>query len=146
MENRLSLEWGKIWDNPIPNIMVGLKNGNILVWRASITGPVDTPYYGGLFIMEIYFLEGYPERAPIFRMITPIFHVNINPDGIVCINVLKNGYNPDFEVGYLISCITVLLTIPNADDPFNKDAFLLFKADRKAYDEKAKQMTLEHAM
>lgn len=146
MESRLWQEWNEIWAIPVPNILIGLRNNNIRTWVASITGPHDTPYYGGCFIMHIDFPENYPDSRPIFKMITPIFHVNISSSGEVCLDILRASYKPENKVGYMISCIIVLLTIPNPANAFNFTAKELYKKDKDAYENEARRLTMEHAM
>ena len=103
MGRRLWKEWNEIWQESIPNVMVGLRYNNIRTWAASITGPTDTPYYGGLFILHIDFPTTYPLERPIFRMITPIFHVNIAVNGEIDLDILRSDYRPENKVGYMIS-------------------------------------------
>lgn len=146
MEARLWEEWNIIWNEQLPNVLVGLRNNNIRTWIASITGPQDTPYYGGCFIMHIDFPNNYPQGRPIFTMVTKIFHVNISISGEVCLDILRSDYKPENRVGYMISCIIPLLTIPNPASAFNFDAKTLMLRDKNAYEEKARNMTREFAM
>ena len=69
-------------DNPITNygITVGLvKEDSYDDWKITLTGPKDTPYKNGVFILNILFLPDYPNKAPEVYFITPIYHLNINP-------------------------------------------------------------------
>ena len=54
---------------------------NIYLWSGSISGPVDSPYSGGLFKLLIEFPQNYPFKAPKVKFITPIYHPNINKYG-----------------------------------------------------------------
>ena len=141
MEARISEEWNEIISKPIPNIEVALVNDDMKTWAASIIGPKDTPYEGGVFVMAIIFPENYPVGPPLFAMVTPVFHVNIHEKGLVCLDIVKTNSKPENKVGYMISCITWLLANPNPNDHFNTAAKALFISDRKAYDEFAKKMT-----
>ena len=49
---RIKMELKDLQNNPVKNIAltVGLPNpNNIYEWRCTMSGPVDTPYSGGLF-------------------------------------------------------------------------------------------------
>ena len=48
-------------------------------WKASILGPKDTSYRGGMFFFSITFPDNYPEKAPEICFLTPIYHINVNP-------------------------------------------------------------------
>ena len=39
---------------------INLIDDNIYCWESCIIGPVDTPYEGGLFILNISFPQDYP--------------------------------------------------------------------------------------
>ena len=55
---------------------VGLpEEGNYYKWRATLAGPEDSPYQGGLFYIELLFPNDYPKSKPQIRFLTPIYHV-----------------------------------------------------------------------
>ena len=65
--------------NPNIGVTVGLPDpDNIFVWRATLTGPKDSSYKGGAFILNIIFPNDYPKHPPEVCFKTPIYHVNIN--------------------------------------------------------------------
>ena len=49
-------------------------------WRVKIRGPKDTPYQGGLFVIELEYNAGRYAAAPPKRisMKTEIFHINFS--------------------------------------------------------------------
>ena len=50
VENRICKELGFINKDPPENCSAGPKNDeNIFVWEASILGPTETPYEGGIY-------------------------------------------------------------------------------------------------
>ena len=70
--------------NKTPNSNIGVTIGlidenNIFQWRATLTGPKDTSYKGGIFILTITFPNDYPLHPPEVCFKTPIYHVNVNP-------------------------------------------------------------------
>jgi ubiquitin-protein ligase len=54
---RLSKELAEVIKDPPPLCTAGLKNPdeNLFVWSATIAGPPDTPYDGGLFNLTLVF-------------------------------------------------------------------------------------------
>ena len=59
-------------------------------WSGSFIGPKESPYEGGLFIVEMKFDSNYPESPPIdVQMRTPTYHPNIRcSDGHICVSYL----------------------------------------------------------
>lgn len=49
---------------------------NIMKWNAIIFGPEDTIWDGGIFRLTMEFTEDYPNKPPIVKFLTNIFHCN----------------------------------------------------------------------
>ena len=63
-------------------------------WRASITGPEDTPWEGGIYSLRIIFDGDYPNKPPKIRFTCDMLHPNIYTDGFICMDTLKNMWKP----------------------------------------------------
>ncbi|KAI8867485.1 hypothetical protein GQ42DRAFT_126667, partial [Ramicandelaber brevisporus] len=48
-----------------------------------VIGPDDTPYAGGHFDLDITIPETYPNEPPHVKFVTPIYHMNIDENGII---------------------------------------------------------------
>ncbi len=59
-------------------------------WRATIIGPDGSPYSGGVFLLTVTFPQDYPFKPPKFRFITKVYHPNINSNGSICLDILKD--------------------------------------------------------
>ena len=60
-------EYKELNDNPITNcgVTVGLVNeASFDDWKITLTGPKDTYYRNGVFILNIHFPPDYPNKAP----------------------------------------------------------------------------------
>lgn len=115
------------------------------MWSGTILGPMDSPYFGGIFFLNIKFPENYPFKPPTITFETPIFHPNIGTTGGICLDILKDKWSPAFTVSTLLISITSLLTDPNPRDPLNTEAAALYQRSRKEYELKAREYTAKYA-
>lgn len=50
----------------------------------------NTPYFGGVFNVDITIPDAYPFKPPIVKFGTPIHHPNISTKGEICTQLLEN--------------------------------------------------------
>ena len=81
-------------------------------WSVYMHGPINTAYYGGIFILNIHFGSRYPIEVPDIKFVTKIYHVDILNTGQICIDSLSDGYSPALTVRQLLITIRDLLSTP----------------------------------
>jgi ubiquitin-conjugating enzyme E2 D len=143
MESRIQEEWNLLFNDPYPNARVQMQGNSLQKWIATIDGPKETPYEGGTFYILILFPNNYPQEHPLFLMLSKICHINITDKGIICLDILKEAYRPEYRIGHLISCIVVLLANPNPKSAFIGPALDLYKQSIQAYEEETRRKTRE---
>ena len=84
-------------------------------WQATIMGPPDTPYDGGVFFFDIELSHDYPFKPPKMKCTTPIYHCNINEKGGICADMLMGDWSPAFTISKVLQYICWLLIDPNWD-------------------------------
>lgn len=120
---------------------------NMLQWECIIPGKKKTSWEGGLYKAILKFPSDYPFNPPQVRFTPPIFHPNIYPAGVVCLSLLdaEKDWRAQIMIPQILVGLQELLDTPNLNSPANQPANLLYKSDRKAYEEKireqAKQMS-----
>lgn len=117
-----------------------IKDDDYCNCKATIIGPKDTPYQGGLFDLDITIPTRYPFVPPIVRLNTPIFHPNISPSGEICVDILKDAWSPALTLDKVLISLLVLFGTPNADDPLNTNAANLYKNNRKEFNRIAAEL------
>ena len=115
-------------------------------WNATILGPLDTPYEGGIFRLKIYFPPAYPFKPPLVQFITKVYHPNIAPNGNICLDILKEQWSPALTIPKVLLSISSLLTEPNPDDPLVSDIAMLYKHDINKFNNIARQWTELYAV
>lgn len=143
---RLKKELEDIMKDPPSNCSAGVKDDNLLSWEATILGPSDSPYSGGIFNLEISFPGDYPFKPPKVKFTTKILHPNINNHGSICLDILNKSWSPALTVSKVLLSISSLLTDPNPDDPLNTEIANLYKDDREAFNKKVRLYTLRFAL
>ena len=143
---RLRKEYADIQVDPPANCTAGpVSEADFFSWEAMIFGPSDSPFSGGLFNLSIRFPSDYPFKAPIITFKTKIYHPNINAAGGICLDILKKEWSPALTISKVLLSILSLLTDANPNDPLVPDIAELYKRDRTAYDEKAREWTRMYA-
>ncbi|XP_066931187.1 ubiquitin-conjugating enzyme E2 E1-like [Clytia hemisphaerica] len=142
---RIQRELTDITLDPPPNCSAGPKGDNLYDWVGTILGPQGTVYQGGVFFLEITFPSDYPFKPPkvIFR--TRIYHCNINSQGQICLDILKDNWSPAFTVSKVLLSVTALLTDCNPADPLVGNIAQQFLSNREEHDTIAREWTRRYA-
>ncbi|KAG6794301.1 hypothetical protein POTOM_003544 [Populus tomentosa] len=115
-------------------------------WQATIMGPADSPFAGGVFLVSIHFPPDYPFKPPKVSFRTKVFHPNINSNGSICLDILKEQWSPALTISKVLLSICSLLTDPNPDDPLVPEIAHMYKTDRFKYETTARSWTQKYAM
>ena len=145
---RLMAELGEIRRGPDP-FRIAPNDDCITHWEASIDGPHETPYSGGLFKIDIAFPMEYPFSPPRVTFRTTIFHPNVSSTGAICLDLLKVGsgsWSPVITAPDLLRSIQSLLSDPNPDDPLNVEAADLYVHHRTEFNKRAVRYTSNYAL
>lgn len=58
----------------------------------------DSPYAGGVFFLSITFPTDYPFKPPKVSFTTKIYHPNINANGSICLDILRDQWSPALTI------------------------------------------------
>lgn len=93
------------------------------LFRFSIAvSPADGHYRGGRFVFAVEVSENYPIDPPKVKCTQRIYHPNIDLDGNVCLNILREDWLPVLLMGAVVLGLNFLFLELNPTDPLNKDA------------------------
>jgi ubiquitin-conjugating enzyme E2 D/E len=143
---RIVRELNDIQTNPPGNCTAGPTDAsNLFAWTGQIVGPTESPYEGGLFELSIKFPVDYPFRPPSVLFVTKIYHPNINAQGGICLDILKDQWTPALSIDKVLLSISSLLTDPNPRDPLVPEIARQYESNRELFNQTAREWTLRHA-
>jgi ubiquitin-conjugating enzyme E2 D/E len=142
---RITKELENLKKDPPANCSAGPVGDDIFHWQATLMGPGESPFEGGVFFLDINFPSDYPYKPPRVTFSTKIYHPNINSSGGICLDILKDQWSPALTISKVLISICSLLDDPNPDDPLVPSIAELYKRDRAEYFLKAKTYTLQFA-
>ncbi|KAJ0075014.1 hypothetical protein Patl1_35049 [Pistacia atlantica] len=193
---RILKELKDLQKDPPTSCSAGPVGEDMFHWQATIMGPTDSPYTGGVFLVSIHFPPDYPFKPPkvnfylqfffyffllssvnvlnlvsfaflitcglvfyvcigltmlsnyMFQVAfrTKVFHPNINSNGSICLDILKEQWSPALTISKVLLSICSLLTDPNPDDPLVPEIAHMYKTDKTKYEATARSWTQKYAM
>jgi ubiquitin-conjugating enzyme E2 D len=143
--NRINKELKEIMDNPPGNCSANIANENVFIWTGTILGPINTPYENGIFFVDIRFPSEYPLKPPKITFRTKIYHPNIDGDGNICLDILRNQWSPILTISKVLLSVCSMLEDPNPDDPLDPNIATQYKNDINAFRTTARQYTINYA-
>ncbi|MEJ1283896.1 ubiquitin-conjugating enzyme E2D N-terminal like 1 [Cricetulus griseus] len=132
--------------DPPAQCSAGPVSENMFHWQATIMGPEDSPYQGGVFFLSIHFPSNYPYKPPKISFTTRIFHPNISKNGSICLDILSSEWSPALTISNVLLSICSLLCDPNPDDPLVPEIAKVYRKDIRQYNKLAREWTERYAM
>lgn len=77
-------------------------------------------YKNGTFIFTFSINNNYPHDPPKVKCTQKIYHPNIDLEGNVCLNILREDWKPVLNLNSVMVGLQFLFIEPNPADPLNK--------------------------
>ncbi|KAH8816506.1 hypothetical protein F5884DRAFT_896275 [Xylogone sp. PMI_703] len=167
---RMFIELRNIRAGKVPFISAVPLNESLNKVLASIEGPPETPYEGGIFWITVKLSENDPHAPLMLRFHTKIYHPNISPQGHICADYKEkwdssfradvhrspvNGQaaqwyrakssDAEWTLGSLLVALCGLLATPDVDDPLVPEIAQKYLEDFEGYCENARLYTQRFA-
>ena len=94
-------------------------HGGIYRPRVQLRCCAGTVYCGLSYKLSLKFPADYPFKAPTVKFETPCFHPNVDTQGNICLDILKEKWSAAYSVRTVLLSIQSLLGEPNNDSPLN---------------------------
>jgi ubiquitin-conjugating enzyme E2 C len=66
-------------------------------------------YEGLTYKLSLEFPHSYPYSAPVVKFITPCFHPNVDTQGNICLDILKEKWSALYDVRTILLSLQSLL-------------------------------------
>jgi len=76
-----------------------------------------TIYRGGRFLFSFNIPRDYPHEAPKVKCETKVFHPNIDLDGNICLNILREDWKPVLSINSVIYGLNFLFLVGSPCHP-----------------------------
>ena len=84
--------------------------------------PSENYWRGGTFTFTFKIPDSYPHEPPKVLCDQKVYHPNLDTQGNICLNVLREDWSPVQTVTSVIFGLLFLFIDPNASDPLNSEA------------------------
>jgi ubiquitin-conjugating enzyme E2 M len=111
---------------------------DLLNFTLTIT-PDEGMYRGGKFTFSFNINTNYPHEPPKVKCIPKIYHPNVDLEGNVCLNILREDWKPVLNLNSVMVGLQYLFLEPNAEDPLNKEAAEDLRKNRDAFIQNVKE-------
>ena len=139
---RLAGDLKNLKKKPIEGIIAGpIDENDLTKWKGRVEGAKGTPFEGGYFHFKINIPENYPFEPPEVKMITKVYHPNINYEsGNICVNILKkDNWTSTNSIQSVLLSLQGLLTKPNPDSPLVGEINKVYVNDINKYNETVRE-------
>lgn len=97
--------------------------------------PDEGFYKGGRFTFSFKVGPNYPHEPPKVKCETTVYHPNIDLEGNVCLNILREDWKPVLTINSIVYGLQYLFLEPNPEDPLNKEAAEVLQNNRRLFEQ-----------
>ncbi|KAJ0174204.1 hypothetical protein K1T71_010350 [Dendrolimus kikuchii] len=145
-KNRLRNELKMLRNDPPEGIAATPLDPKCCHWQASVTGPVGSPYEGGIFYLYLQVPYSYPMSPPVVRFLTRILHPNVSRHGDVGIDSVHHNWSLALTISKVLISIQSLLTDPYTAVCMEPEVGEMYARDRPRFEAVARRWTWRYAM
>jgi len=143
---RVNKEIADCKNDKTSNIKITLIDDSPFHLKGSFPGPVETPYEGGHFEVDIVIPDSYPFQPVKMKFITKVYHPNVSSaSGAICLDILKDAWSPVLTLKSTLISLQSLLCSPEPNDPQDAEVAKHYTTSKGSFDETARYWTQIYA-
>ena len=123
----------------VPQARLIHNKSDIMNFEVEYTPDKGSFWYGGKYLFSFHFPDNYPFNPPKVMCKTKIYHPNIDYDGNVCLNMLKDDWNPTYTGTSCVAGVYYLFVEPNPNDPLNHEVAKIMRENPDQFKENVKK-------
>lgn len=104
-----------------------------------ILTPSEGYWKGGSFVFSFEVPAEYNFKPPKVTCLTKIYHPNIDMEGHVCLNILREEWSAAMDLNACVNGLNFLFYAPNPDDPLNKEAAQMMVQDERTFERQVRR-------
>jgi len=105
-----------------------------------IMTPNEGYWKDGSFVFRFEIPPEYNFKPPKVTCVTKIYHPNIDTEGHVCLNILREEWSAAMDINACVNGLNFLFYAPNPEDPLNKEAAQLMIQDERQFERQVKRV------
>lgn len=104
-----------VWLSTGEGVHIYPGESDVTRWRVLVEAPIGSPFDGGVFALVVTIPSDFPMRPPTILFETPVYHCNVSESGVICLDLLREKWTPDFTIPKALEAVRLLLQYPNPD-------------------------------
>jgi len=114
-------------------VQMDLGNAKSLAEFVLNISPDEGFWKGAQYVFKFRIPSAYPHEPPKVKCETQVYHPNIDTEGNICLNILREDWKPVLSISSIIYGLLYLFLEPNPSDPLNHDAAKHLRNNRKDF-------------
>mmetsp|Transcript_24589 Transcript_24589/g.47885 ORF Transcript_24589/g.47885 Transcript_24589/m.47885 type:complete len:185 (-) Transcript_24589:101-655(-) len=111
-------------------VRIDFPDKNNLMHFRIVIAPDEGFWKGASYSFVFNVAPLYPHEAPKVKCETKIYHPNIDLQGNVCLNILREDWKPVLSISSVVYGLLYLFLEPNPGDPLNHEAAEVLRNNR----------------
>merc|ERR1719224_2668 len=116
-----------------PQCRISFPNKNDLMHFNVVIAADEGLWRGASYTFTFSVAPLYPHEAPKVKCETKIYHPNIDLQGNVCLNILREDWKPVLSISSVVYGLLYLFLEPNPGDPLNHEAAEVLRNNRAEF-------------